>query len=128
MIPFPQISPEIFTIQLFGMELALRWYALAYLVGLLIGWWIVTALMRRPALWGDAPPMRPQQVEELLTWIILGVVLGGPSIYHGEMRYRPSLGEGAVARGEDVRRAMRLVRRGVLVWLLLLVIGSLLNA
>ncbi|RCW86745.1 prolipoprotein diacylglyceryl transferase [Paracoccus lutimaris] len=77
MIPFPQISPEIFTIQLFGMELALRWYALAYLVGLLIGWWIVTALMRRPALWGDAPPMRPQQVEELLTWIILGVVLGG---------------------------------------------------
>ena len=37
MIPFPQISPEIFTIQLFGMELALRWYALAYLVGLLIG-------------------------------------------------------------------------------------------
>ena len=29
MIPFPQISPEIFTIQLFGMELALRWYGLA---------------------------------------------------------------------------------------------------
>ena len=58
----------------------------------------------------------------------LGVVLGGPSIYHGEMRYRPPLGEGAVARGEDIRRAMRLVRRGVAGWLLLLVIGSLLNA
>lgn len=58
----------------------------------------------------------------------LGVVLGGPSIYHGEMRYRPPLGEGAVARGEDIRRAMRLVRRGVAAWLLLLVIGSLLNA
>jgi len=58
----------------------------------------------------------------------LGVVLGGPSIYHGEMRYRPPLGEGAVARGEDIRRAMRLVRRGVLAWLALLIIGGLLNA
>lgn len=77
MIPFPQISPEIFTINLFGIELALRWYALAYLVGLLVGWRTVVALMRRPALWGDTPPMRPEQVEELLTWIVLGVVLGG---------------------------------------------------
>ena len=77
MIPFPQISPEIFSIQLFGIEFALRWYALAYLVGLLVGWRIVVALMRRPALWGDTPPMRPEQVEELLTWIVLGVVLGG---------------------------------------------------
>lgn len=77
MIPFPQISPEIFTINLFGIELALRWYALAYLVGLLIGWRIMVVLMRRPALWGNAAPMRPEQVEELLTWVILGVVLGG---------------------------------------------------
>ncbi len=77
MIPFPQISPEIFSIQLFGIEFALRWYALAYLVGLLVGWRTVVALMRRPALWGDTPPMRPEQVEELLTWIVLGVVLGG---------------------------------------------------
>ena len=77
MIPFPQISPEIFSIQLFGIEFALRWYALAYLVGLLVGGRIMVALMRRPALWGDAAPMRPAQVEELLTWVILGVVLGG---------------------------------------------------
>lgn len=77
MIPFPNISPEIFTLHLFGLELSLRWYALAYLVGLLVGWRIMVALMRRPALWGDAAPMRPAQVEELLTWVILGVVLGG---------------------------------------------------
>ncbi|KGJ04600.1 phosphatidylglycerol:prolipoprotein diacylglycerol transferase [Paracoccus halophilus] len=77
MIPFPQISPEIFTIELFGMAFSLRWYAMAYLAGLLIGWWIMVRLMRRPALWGDAAPMRPAQVEELLTWVILGVVIGG---------------------------------------------------
>jgi prolipoprotein diacylglyceryltransferase len=34
MIPFPDISPEIFSISLFGMEFALRWYALAYIAGI----------------------------------------------------------------------------------------------
>ena len=77
MIPFPQISPEIFTIHLFGMDFSLRWYALAYLVGLILGWRILVGLMRRPRLWGDGAPMRPEQVEELLTWVIAGVVLGG---------------------------------------------------
>lgn len=78
MIPFPDISPEIVTVPLpGGGGLPIRWYAMAYLVGLLLGWWIIAALMRRPRLWGDAPPMRPAQVEELLTWTVLGVVLGG---------------------------------------------------
>ena len=77
MIPFPDISPEIFSITVAGREFALRWYALAYLVGLLAGWRIMVALMRRPALWGDRAPMAPEQVEELLTWIVVGVVLGG---------------------------------------------------
>ncbi|MDT1062956.1 prolipoprotein diacylglyceryl transferase [Paracoccus sp. CPCC 101403] len=77
MIPFPDISPEIFTIHLFGLSLSLRWYALAYLVGLILGWRIIVGLMRRPALWGDAAPMRPEQVEELLSWVVVGVVAGG---------------------------------------------------
>ncbi|MEQ9694865.1 prolipoprotein diacylglyceryl transferase [Shimia sp. SDUM112013] len=78
MIPFPEVSPEIFTVTLFGMELALRWYALAYIVGILIGWRLVVATLKRPALWGDrGAPMTPQQLEDLLTWVILGVVLGG---------------------------------------------------
>ena len=45
MIPFPDISPDIFTITLAGREFALRWYAMAYLVGLLLGWWIIAALI-----------------------------------------------------------------------------------
>jgi len=77
-IPFPDLSPEIFTISLFGIDFALRWYALAYIVGLLIGWRLVVAAVKRPALWrNDSPPMTPDQVEDLLTWIILGVILGG---------------------------------------------------
>jgi phosphatidylglycerol:prolipoprotein diacylglycerol transferase len=77
MIPFPDISPAIFEITLFGMTFALRWYALAYIVGLVVGWRLVTGLMQRPALWGGTPPMTPAQVESLLTWVILGVVVGG---------------------------------------------------
>lgn len=77
MIPFPDISPDIFTITLAGREFSLRWYAMAYLVGLLLGWRIIVALMRRPALWGGTAPMAPARVEELLTWIVAGVILGG---------------------------------------------------
>ena len=76
-IPFPPLTPEIFSISLFGIEFALRWYALAYIVGILIGWRIVLAAVRRPALWRDQPPMTDRQVEDLLTWMILGIILGG---------------------------------------------------
>ncbi|MFT4620658.1 MAG: phosphatidylglycerol:prolipoprotein diacylglycerol transferase [Sulfitobacter sp.] len=77
-IPFPPLAPEIFTIAFGGVNFALRWYALAYIAGLLIGWWIVASLMRRAHLWlGETPPMTVPQVEALLTWVILGVVLGG---------------------------------------------------
>lgn len=88
MIPFPDISPEIFTLPLFGMEFALRWYALAYIVGLLLGWRIVVMAVQRPALWrNDTAPMTPRQVEDLLTWVILGVILGGRLGY--VLFYRP---------------------------------------
>ena len=60
-IPFPDLSPEIFTIELGDFAFALRWYALAYIVGIVIGWRIVRALMQRPTLWpGDAAPVSEQ--------------------------------------------------------------------
>ena len=77
-IAFPDISPDLFSLQIGSFNFALRWYALAYIAGLLIGWRIVVALMRRPALWKDgSAPMLPGQVEAMLTWVILGVILGG---------------------------------------------------
>lgn len=78
MIPFPEISPDIFSISLFGFELALRWYALAYIAGIIIAWQISLAAIRRPALWrGNVPPMTRAQIEDLLTWIIVGIIVGG---------------------------------------------------
>ena len=77
-IPFPNLSPNIFSISLFGMEFALRWYAMAYIVGIVIGWRIIVAALRRPALWSkDTSPFSPEQAEDLLTWIVVGVILGG---------------------------------------------------
>ncbi|MFK7877078.1 MAG: prolipoprotein diacylglyceryl transferase [Paracoccaceae bacterium] len=77
-LPFPNLTPEIFSISLFGMEFALRWYALAYIVGILIGWRLVLMAVNAPRLWPrQTPPMTPKQIEDLLTWIILGVILGG---------------------------------------------------
>ncbi|GHU18310.1 cobalamin biosynthesis protein CobD [Betaproteobacteria bacterium] len=47
----------------------------------------------------------------------LGLTLGGPAIYHGQIEERPVLGEGRPARREDIPRALSLVRRGIALWL-----------
>ncbi|MEL6209444.1 MAG: prolipoprotein diacylglyceryl transferase [Pseudomonadota bacterium] len=77
-LPFPQIDPALVSIEVAGVELSLRWYALAYIAGLILGWRAVVWLMRRPRLWpADRAPMTPDAPEALLTWMVLGVVLGG---------------------------------------------------
>ncbi|WP_022703949.1 prolipoprotein diacylglyceryl transferase [Pseudorhodobacter ferrugineus] len=76
-IAFPNISPELFSISVGGMTFALRWYALAYIAGLIIGWRLVLHAIATPRLWAGAAPMTADQVERLLTWVIAGVILGG---------------------------------------------------
>ena len=77
-LPFPDIDPVLFSLSLGPVELALRWYALAYIAGLLLGLWILKLALARPALWpASTPPMAREQADALLTWVILGVILGG---------------------------------------------------
>lgn len=76
-IPFPAISPEIFSVTIAGFTLALRWYALAYIVGIAIGWQIIKLALKRPSLWREGPPMAPAKLEDLLTYIVIGVIGGG---------------------------------------------------
>lgn len=77
-LPFPDISPELFAIELGTFTFAIRWYALAYIAGILLGWWLIARLLRRPALWpGAQAPMTSEQLEAFLTWAIIGVILGG---------------------------------------------------
>ena len=76
-MPFPDIDPVLVSFRLGGIEFAIRWYALAYIAGLLLGWRYVVWLCRRPALWGGRAPMPAERADDLLTWMILGVILGG---------------------------------------------------
>ena len=76
-IPFPDISPNLVAFEIAGREFALRWYALAYIFGILIAWRISVALARRPALWGGTAPFTEKQCEDFLTWVVLGIILGG---------------------------------------------------
>jgi len=77
-IPFPDISPELFSIDLGGFSFALRWYALAYIVGILAGWRLAVIAVQQHRLWpGDVSPMKPTDVEDLITNVILGILIGG---------------------------------------------------
>jgi len=67
-IPYPMIDPVLFEIGPF----ALRWYALAYVVGLLLGWRYARSLCHR------APsPASEADMDDFLVWATLGVLLGG---------------------------------------------------
>ncbi|MGE0844691.1 MAG: prolipoprotein diacylglyceryl transferase [Flavobacteriaceae bacterium] len=57
--------------------LAIRWYALAYIAGIVIGWWYVLRLAGRPGLWGARPAPSRAAIDDWVFWLTLGVVLGG---------------------------------------------------
>ena len=78
MILFPEISPEIFSVDIGGFEFALRWYALSYIIGIFLGWRLAILATRRADLWPrNQSPIEPVQAEDLMTWIVFGVILGG---------------------------------------------------
>lgn len=73
-LTFPNIDPVIFSIGPF----AVRWYAMAYIAGLLFAQWYMKRLVTNPRLWAGAKPaMTPQQIDKFFIWSMLGVVLGG---------------------------------------------------
>jgi phosphatidylglycerol:prolipoprotein diacylglycerol transferase len=79
MIPFPEgISPDIFTISIGNFKFTLYWYALAYVVGILAWWQIAAIALKKSALWpGNTPPMQVAKLEDLVTYLVLGIIIGG---------------------------------------------------
>jgi len=77
-LAFPTIDPVLVQ---FG-PFAIRWYALAYIVGLVVGWRYVRRLVQRPG-W----QLTPLEIDDLLLYVTLGVVLGGRLGY--VLFYRP---------------------------------------
>ncbi len=83
-IPFPDLDPAVFTIPSFevaGLQLgpfALRWYALAYIFGLLLGWRYMVWAVNKAPLWAPAQSKpTPLQLDDYLFYATLGVILGG---------------------------------------------------
>lgn len=72
-LPFPAIEPVALAIG----PLAIRWYALAYVVGLLGGWYYARRLAANASLWGDLRRPTLADIDDLIVWVALGVVLGG---------------------------------------------------
>jgi phosphatidylglycerol---prolipoprotein diacylglyceryl transferase len=76
-IPFPDIDPVAFAIGPF----AIRWYALAYIAGLFGGLMYAKRLAARDASWGAIRRPSPVELDDLLLWATLGVILGGRLAY-----------------------------------------------
>ena len=71
---FPNFDPVIFHIG----PLAIRWYALAYVAGILLGWRYAVGLIRNTRLWGGQTPVaNAEQIDDLILWITLGIIVGG---------------------------------------------------
>jgi len=78
-IPYPAIDPNIIA---FG-PFAIRWYAIAYIMGLVLGWRYCVSLVKRPPLF-----TKPEILDDFLVWATLGVILGGRLGY--VLFYKPS--------------------------------------
>jgi phosphatidylglycerol---prolipoprotein diacylglyceryl transferase len=107
-IPFPDLNPVAFELG----PLAVKWYGLAYLSGLLLGWVYVKWLLKQDHLWpfGKAPFSLPK-ADDLLLYMTIGVLLGGrmgyvlfyepahffahpmdiPQVWHGGMAFHGAL-------------------------------------
>src|SRR5688500_12558866 len=68
MLPYPDIDPVLFEIGV----IKVRWYGLMYVIGFVLGWW----LARKRAALGTSP-LRPSQVDDLVFYAMLGVIVGG---------------------------------------------------
>ncbi|MBW8733030.1 MAG: prolipoprotein diacylglyceryl transferase, partial [Asticcacaulis sp.] len=70
--------PDIDPVLIHLGPVAIRWYALAYIAGIVLGWLYAGRLLKKPELWpGNTPPLTADQLDDLILWLTGGVILGG---------------------------------------------------
>ncbi|HEY5107862.1 MAG TPA: prolipoprotein diacylglyceryl transferase [Caulobacteraceae bacterium] len=81
---FPDIRPEIFTIPALKLghwsvgPISIRWYAMAYIAGILLGWRYAVGLVSNARLWrGTTPTATPLQIDDMILWLTVGIIAGG---------------------------------------------------
>jgi len=73
-LPFPAIDPVIVRIG----PLAIHWYGVGYVVGILFAWWYARRIVSTPRLWAhDRPPITAEDIDDFVVWAAVGIVLGG---------------------------------------------------
>jgi phosphatidylglycerol:prolipoprotein diacylglycerol transferase len=77
LIKFPVFDPIAISIGPF----AIRWYALAYIGGIVIGWLYARSLLKNEKLWGGPAPISLVQLDDFILWVTLGIILGGRTGY-----------------------------------------------
>lgn len=79
-LTFPEWSPALVSFDLGSIglgEFHLRWYALGYIAGIGGAWWYGSQLLKRDNLWGGKAPLNQEGLDDLMFWIIIGIILGG---------------------------------------------------
>ncbi|GHF18896.1 prolipoprotein diacylglyceryl transferase [Kordiimonas sediminis] len=67
-LAYPEIDPVLFELG----PIVIRWYSLAYIAGLMFGWWYIRRLVSKPGA-----VMSTDHVDDFLTWAAIGTILGG---------------------------------------------------
>ena len=67
-IAFPEISPFVFSIGGFG----LRWYSLAYLLGIIFAWLMAQKIVKSPNF-----KLNKEMIDDYIVWGTVGIILGG---------------------------------------------------
>jgi phosphatidylglycerol:prolipoprotein diacylglycerol transferase len=76
-ITFPVFDPVAFSIGWF----VIRWYALAYIGGIVLGWIYARSLVKREGLWGGPVPITLVQLDDFILWVTIGIIVGGRTGY-----------------------------------------------
>ena len=85
-MPFPEFDPVLIHLG----PLPIRWYALAYVAGIVLGWWYAARLVKTERVWAPGrPPLTTPQLDDLVLWITLGIILGGRLGY--ALFYKPAM-------------------------------------
>jgi phosphatidylglycerol:prolipoprotein diacylglycerol transferase len=76
-LTFPVFDPVAIAIG----PIVIRWYALAYIGGIVLGWIYARALIKRPQLWGGTAPITLLDMDDFILWVTVGIILGGRTGY-----------------------------------------------
>lgn len=72
-LPFPNIDPVLLQLG----PLAIRWYSLAYIGGIVLGWLYARRMVRNDRLWNGKAPMTVADIDDFILWATVGIILGG---------------------------------------------------